>query len=314
VGIVENVPLNEGVRGGQFVTEDRAAEPDAGALVYYTFSGEDYFEAMGIEVVQGRTFEAADHLRNPGHALVSRSAAQLLWPGEDPIGRRVRPRDREEERWETVIGVVGDVLQNDLREQPLPMIYLPLAGTTPDAYRITTPGYVVKSRRAAQIAPEVRALVREVAPLAPVYRVYTMERLVADSMARLSFTMLTLGVASALALLLGAIGLFGVLSYVVSQRTREIGLRMALGAQAGRVQGMVVRQGLWIVLGGVALGVAVALGSTRALDRLLFGVEPVDPSTFLVMSVAMLAIGALASYLPARRASSVDPMESLRSD
>jgi ABC-type antimicrobial peptide transport system permease subunit len=177
-----------------------------------------------------------------------------------------------------------------------------------------SPAYVVKSPRAASLTREVRELVREIAPEAPVYREYTMEFLAQRSMVQLSFTMLTLGVVSALALILGAVGLYGLLSYVVAERTREIGVRMALGATAGAVRRQVVSQGAKIVMIGVVLGVGAALASTRLLGTLLFDVEAVDPTVFAAMSVTMIGIGVLASYVPARRASSVDPIEALRGD
>ena len=146
------------------------------------------------------------------------------------------------------------------------------------------------------------------------YRMYTMEQLAAGSMLGLSIMMFTLGIALMLALILGAVGLFGVLSYVVAERTQEIGVRMALGAKAKQIQRLVVAQGARVVILGVVIGVVVAGGggATRALGSLLYGVEPADTVTFLVMSVAMLVVGLLASYLPARRASNVDPIESLR--
>lgn len=146
------------------------------------------------------------------------------------------------------------------------------------------------------------------------YRVFTMAGLAQDSMVNLSFTMLTLGVVSALALILGAVGLYGVLSYVVAERTREIGVRMALGARAEQVRTMVVAQGARVVGAGVVIGIAVALASTRALSSLLFGVQAVDAAVYVGMSVMMVAVGLLATYLPARRASKVDPMESLRGE
>jgi putative ABC transport system permease protein len=161
---------------------------------------------------------------------------------------------------------------------------------------------------------EVRDLVREVAPEAPVYREYTMEFLSRRSMIQLSFTMLTLGVVSVLALILGAVGLYGVLSYVVAQRTREIGVRMALGATTGVVRRQVVSEGTKVVLVGVVIGVGAAFSSTRLLGTLLYGVRAVDPLVFAAMSLIMVGIGVLASYMPARRASSVDPIEALRSD
>ena len=244
--------------------------------------------------------------------MISRSAATLLWPGKDPIGRRVQLEGLT--TWETVVGVVEDVMQNDFREPPHALIYFPLVGPTPTSWAITSPAYVVKTRRAETIAPDIRALVREVAPTAPMYRTYTMAGLAKDSMMQLSFTLLTLGLASALALILGAVGLYGVLSYVVAQRTREIGVRMALGAEARRVRLMVVAQGARVVAAGVVIGVAAALAFTRALGSLLFGVKAVDALTFVGMSASMVAIGLLASYVPARRASRVDPIESLRGD
>jgi len=177
-----------------------------------------------------------------------------------------------------------------------------------------SPAYVVKSPRAEMLTRDVRALVREFAPEAPVYREFTMEFLARRSMLQLSFTMLTLGVVSGLALLLGVVGLYGVLSYVVAQRTREIGVRMALGATAAAVRQQVVAQGAKVVLVGVIIGVGAAVASTRLLGTLLFNVKAVDPLVFAAMSLMMIAMGVLASYMPARRASSVDPIEALRSD
>jgi len=177
-----------------------------------------------------------------------------------------------------------------------------------------SPAYVVKSSRAASLGREVRELVRQIAPEAPVYREYTMEFLARRSLVQLSFTMLTLGVVSALALILGALGLYGVLSYVVAGRTREIGVRMALGATAGAVLREVVSDGAKVVLVGIVVGVGAALVSTRFLSTLLYGVKAVDPVVFVGMSLMMLCVGMVASYMPARRASNVNPVESMRSD
>lgn len=309
VGIVENVPLNEGLRGSRYRREDMAGDTEAGTLLSTTWTAGDYFRTMGIEVLRGRTFTEADHVSQLGNAILSRSAAELMWPGENPIGRQLQSDGSE--TWETVVGVVEDVMQYSFRDAELPLVYLPLVGQTPGR-AISSPAYVVKTTRANEIAPEVRALVKEVAPGAPMYRVFTMEGLASDSMVQLSFTMLTLGIVSALALVLSAIGLFGVLSYVVAERTREIGVRMALGADPRRVQKMVVVQGTRVVTVGVVIGVGVAFAATRVLGNLLFEVGAVDAWTFVVMSTAMLLVGLLASYLPARRASSVDPVESLR--
>lgn len=313
VGIVENVPLNEGVGSTRFRTEDMAGDDDSGPLVSYTWAAGDYFEAMKIEVKRGRTFTEADHTTQLGNVLISQKAADLMWPGEDPIGKRVRPDDESWPHWETVVGVVDDVLQNDFRGEPEPMLYFPLVGQTAETSRtVSSPAYVVKTPRADVIAPEIRAIVREVAPTAPMYRQYTLEGLAADSMMRLSFTMLTLGIASSLALLLGIVGLYGVLSYAVAERTREIGLRMALGAEARRVRAMIVGQGAKVLAVGLVIGLAGAYFASRSLGDLLFHVQSFDAVTYLGVSALLLAVGLAAAWVPAWRASRVDPMESLR--
>jgi hypothetical protein len=267
---------------------------------------------MKIDVLAGRPLEANDHLSALPNVVLSRSAAALLWPAESAVGTRLKRQGLD--RWETVVGVVEDVMQDNFRDRPQPLVYFPLVGPTPTSWMISSPAYVVRTPRAEFIAPDIRAIVREIAPEAPMYRIYTMAGLARDSMVDVSFTMLTLGVASALALILGAVGLYGVLSYVVAERTREIGVRMALGAGAGQVRRMVVTQGVRVVLAGIAIGVVVAALSTRALGSLLFGVQAIDASTFVAMSAAMIAVGLLASYLPALRASRVDPIVSLRGD
>jgi predicted permease len=312
VGLVENVPLNESTASVRFRAEHMSVPVDDGPLLKATFAAGDYFKAMGIDVLAGRPFEDNDHLSALPNVVISRSAADILWPGENAIGRRVQRQGLTP--LFTVVGVVEDVMQDNFREAAQPLVYFPLVGPDPMNWLISSPAYVIKTTRADTIAPEVRAIVRDVAPEAPMYRVFTMEGLARDSMIGLSFTMLTLGVAAGLALVLGAVGLYGVLSYVVAERTREIGVRMALGARSGQVRRMVVSQGAAVVGAGVLAGVAVALAVTRALGSLLFEVEALDVATFAGMSALMMGVGLLASYMPARRASNVDPMVSLRGD
>jgi predicted permease len=312
VGLVENVPLDEGTRTQRFRSEDMPDGPDAGRRLDFTWAAGDYFRTMAIDVVEGRAFETADHVSALGNVVISRSAARALWPGQPAVGRRLQQEGSTD--WHTVVGVVEDVMQNEFRDAPQAHVYYPLQGPTPAAWSVTTPAYVLKTARAEVIAPDVRALVREIAPEAPMYRAYTMAGLAERSMVELSFTVLTLGVVSALALFLGALGLYGVLSFAVAERTREIGVRMALGASAAAVRRMVVGQGARVVAVGIGIGLAAALGATRALSGLLFGVAAVDAATFLAMSSLMLVVGGLAAYVPARRASRVDPCESLRSD
>jgi predicted permease len=311
VGVVNNIPLDEGTGGGRFLT-DAMSDDGGGVLLDQNFTGGDYFRAIGIRMLQGRAFSDNEAVTPNNSTILSRSAAEKLWPGQNALGQRIR-RVRGEQ-WFTVVGVVNDVKQDDWRDAGESVVYFPLTGPEPRAWAMGSPAYVVKSPRAGSLIREVRELVRQVAPEAPVYREFTMEFLAQRSMVQLSFTMLTLGVVSALALILGAIGLYGVLSYVVAERTREIGVRMALGASAGVVRRQVVSQGTKVVLVGVGVGIAAAFAATRLLGALLFDVKPVDPVVFAAMSVAMIGVGMLASYMPARRASVVDPIEALRGE
>ena len=310
VGLIENVPLDEGTAAARIRTEEMPL--DGGVRVGVTYAGADYYKTMGIKVLAGRPFTREDAVSTLGNALVSRSAAKRLWPDGNAVGRKIQIGRLK--TWETVVGVVEDVIQLDYRQPGQALVYLPMTGQSPDQWALTSPAYVVKTTRAETIAPDIRALVREIAPEAPMYRAYTMSFLAARSMRDLSFTTLTLSMVSLLALILGLVGLYGALSYVVAERTREIGVRMALGAQPERVRRMIVVQGGQVVLAGIAAGLIGAFFSTRALGQLLFGVESLDVTTFAATAAAMLLTGLLASYLPARRASSVDPIISLRSE
>ena len=312
VGVVNNIPLDEGTSTGRYLT-DSMDPAGGGALLDQNFAGGDYFRVMGINLLRGRELTRDEAVTLNQNIVISQSAAARLWPDQDPLGGRIRPANAEAQ-WFTVVGVVEDVKQDDWRDAGEAIVYFPLTGPTPDAWAMGSPAYVVKSPRAASLGREVRDLVRQVAPEAPVYREYTMEFLAQRSMVQLSFTMLTLGVVSVLAMILGAVGLYGVLSYVVAERTREIGVRMALGATAGAVRRMVVSQGAKVVLIGAVVGVLAALASTRFLETLLYEVDAVNPVVFVAMSIMMIGIGMLASYVPARRASNVDPIESLRTD
>jgi len=311
VGVVNNLPLDEGTGGGRFLN-DAMSDDGGGVLLDQNFTGGDYFRAMGIRLLSGRTFTEGEAVTPNNSIIISRSASQKLWPDQNAIGQRIhRPRGTSAF---TVVGVVNDVKQDDWRDAGEAVVYFPLTGPEPRTWAMGSPAYVVKSPRAASLAGEVRELVRQVAPEAPVYRGFTMEFLAQRSMVQLSFTMLTLGVVSALALILGAVGLYGVLSYVVAERTREIGVRMALGATAGVVRRQVVSQGTKVVLVGVGIGIAVAFAATRLLGALLYDVKAVDSVVFAAMSLAMIGVGMLASYVPARRASGVDPIEALRGE
>ena len=314
VGLVNTLPLDEGAGDARVATAGYGGPPQNAPRVRLTFADGDYFETMGISLLAGRTFERRAEPTADVNVIVSRSAAERLWPGENPIGQVLRPAGAGDAfPWITVGGVVEDVILADFREQsPEPLIYLPLVGPTASTWGVGTPAYVVRSPQAERLAPQVRALIQEIAPGAPMYRVFTMEALANRSMARLTFTMLTVFIAAALALILGAVGIYGTISYVVARRTREIGIRMALGAQAADVRRMVVTQGGRIALVGVVIGLGAAVFSARWLESLLFEVQARDPIVFAAVSVLMIGVALFASYLPARRASAVDPVEAIR--
>jgi predicted permease len=306
VGFISTLPLDEGAGRVNVTTPKIEASGAEAPLIRNAAAGGAYFQAMGIALVRGRYFERVEEEQGIPNVIVSETAARILFPNEDPLGQKVRPAAGGQ-NWFTVIGVVEDVKVDDIRRQtPDAMVYLPGVSTSP--------AYVIKSSRADQLGPDVRAVIREVAPQSPMYRVFTMKTLAARAMASLSFTMLMVGIAAVLALVLGAVGLYGVLSYSVARRAQEIGVRMALGAEASAVRRMFMWQGTRMAMLGIAIGVLVAAGLTTYVQTLLFGINRLDITAFAGMSAVMLAVALLASYIPARRASRVDPMLALRGE
>ncbi len=275
-----------------------------------------YFEAMGIPILQGRDYHSGDFREGVTNIIVNQELAERYWPGENPIGKRLRLGSSsapEPLPWITVVGVVGSVRQESLREAPGPLIYYGLNQTAPNGTpRALT--YVIKGPDLAARADAVRAAVWSLDDGMPIAAMEPLSDLVDRSIVQFTFTMLTLGIAAVMALVLGAIGLYGVLSYAVTQRTREIGVRLALGAPPARVMRSVVLDGAAVTSVGLLVGIAGALGLTRFLSQLLYETEPLDIGTFAAMTATLLAVAVLASFLPARRAAAVSPMESMRDD
>ncbi|HEY1496956.1 MAG TPA: ABC transporter permease [Candidatus Solibacter sp.] len=269
----------------------------------------EYFRALGISLRRGRLFAEDDDAAHAQVALLNDLAAQRLWPGEDPVGRKVRTGGSSGP-WRTVVGVVGDVYQYGLDSRKTLQIYVPYA-------QFRVPGVTMVLRSGGDpmdLVPAIRAQLRAIDPELPLVKVASMDQVMADSVAGRRFSMLLLAALGACAMLLAAIGIYGVTAYSVTQRTAEFGIRMALGAQTGSVIALVMRHNLLLIGAGSAIGIAASLLCTRFLGGLLFGVSAVDPVTFALAAGALAVVAMAASYIPARRATRVDPMTALRSD
>jgi predicted permease len=270
-----------------------------------------YFRAMNIPLLRGRLFDDRDAPNSPHVALISKSLADKRWPNEDVIGKVIEFGNMDGDlRPFTIIGVVGDVREADLTEQPRPTFYAfyrqrPHVASTFDIIvqgaNAETPSVIATARRA----------VHELRPDVPP-RISTVEAVVSSSIANQRFTLLLIGVFGASALLLAALGVYGVIAYLVANRRQEIGVRIALGAQSGDVLRMVLREGVVLAVAGVVVGGAAAVALTRLIAGLLYGVSPLDPVSFPVVAAGLIAVALLASFLPARRAARINPLTALR--
>ncbi|HEX8694878.1 MAG TPA: ABC transporter permease [Longimicrobium sp.] len=272
-----------------------------------------YFAAMGMPVAAGRDFTEHDRAGAPPVAVVSRSFARRYWPGEDPLGRRFRLGGLDS-AWVAVVGVVSDIRARGFTDEPEPTMYFPHAQAATSSYFVPrTMSLVVRtSGDPARVANPVRAAVRALDPMVPVSSVRTLEAVVGTATADRRFTTGLIAGFAALAMVLAGIGIYGVISYAVSERTFEIGVRMALGAEKGAVLALVMRDGARLALAGVALGAAGSVALARGIRSLLVGVPAVDVATLLAVGALLGAVAALASLLPARRATAVSPTEALR--
>jgi putative ABC transport system permease protein len=309
-GMINFLPLYGGLGSNTAFKIEGRPEPPPGQLPGTDVRVADagYFASMGVPLLRGRNFSDAE-LREPKKViLINEALARKHFPNEDPIGRRLDVAMFENPFWAEIVGVVGNVRYDSLIDESPPAVYFP----HPDlAYPFMT--LVIRSDvEPTALAPSIQREIRALDPNQPVSDVRTMDQVMTEWVARSRFNTLLLGLFAALATLLSAVGIFGVMNYSVALRTREIGLRLAVGAQPRQVLMLILKQGLVLTIVGVVLGLAAAFALTRLLAGLLFGVGAVDPTTFTTISLLLVIVSLLACYLPARRAMRIDPLRALR--
>jgi predicted permease len=310
VALASDLPLGGSTSGGPIELEGMHDTPAGGEIRMFRHRvTPGFFSTLGIPLIKGRDFTASDHAQSPGVVIISESMARRYWPNEDPLGKRLRETSSGDS-WLSIVGVVGEVKYRGLPQNPNadPDVYFPLLQEPNRSLFLA----VRTSVDPASLAAGARGALRKLDPDLPAYRVTTMAERVANQSTQSRFSAWLLGIFSALALVLAAVGIYSVMAYAVEQRSREIGIRVALGASSAVVLKMVIGQGMRLALLGIALGLGAALALTQTMKRLLFGVSATDSMTFIGVAVLLALVALVACYVPARRASKVDPMVVLR--
>jgi predicted permease len=299
--------------------QDRAyAEGELPPLRRFKWISPGFFGTLGTTLIAGRDLTWSDTYQKLPVAIVSENFAREYWGNaNNALGKRIRVASVDD--WREIIGVVGDVYDNGVSEKAPTLVYWPIMMNNFEGQKEMmrrSVSFAIRSPRAGSesFLKEVRQTVWSVDANVPLAEVHTLGYFYTQSMARTSFTLVMLGVAGGMALLLGIVGIYGVIAYSVSQRTREIGIRMALGAQQPMLISMFVRHGLWLTGIGVACGLAGAFAVMRLMSALLFNVSPVDPITYAAVTAGVVVTAYLACYLPSRRAAAVDPVDALRAE
>jgi putative ABC transport system permease protein len=309
VSIASDVPLG-GVVSAINIAVEGGTETENVIRAYTHRVSPRFFSTLGIPLLRGRDFSPQDSAQAPKVIIISDSMARRFWPGQDPVGKRISRGSGEHLRWYSIIGVAGDVKHRSLvRDQDRdPDLYFPLA-QEPDT------GLVVSVRAAGDTASVISALRRELLsldPTLPLYDIATMDQFLDDQMTEERFSTLLLGIFALLAIVLASVGIYGVMSYSVAERTHEFGIRLALGAGQRDVLKLVIGQGMIVVLIGISIGLGAALALTRLIATMLYSVSATDPMTFAIVSLLLATVALVACYVPARRATKVDPLVALR--
>ncbi|HKP13639.1 MAG TPA: ABC transporter permease [Blastocatellia bacterium] len=303
------VPLSGQVPTSTFAIEGQPAEPSGQVNnTQFQVVSPSFFQTLGIPLLRGRWFDSQDRPDSTGVVVINETLAERFWPGQDPIGKRIALKDFGSGDWLSIIGVVGSVRYEGLNLRPDLQMYLAYTQTPWKDLALL----VRTTADPMRLVASVRDKVHEVDDEQPLYNVRTMNEVVADSVAQPRFNTQLISILTAVALTLTVIGVYGVISYSVSQRTHEIGIRMALGAQTPHILGMIIAQGLRLAIWGIAIGLLTALFVTRLMASLLYGVSAKDPLVFLAVPALLAGVILAACYLPARRATKVDPMIALR--
>jgi predicted permease len=309
-GVVNHLPIRGDLWRSSFSAEGDAAAAGDPPSASYRVTTPGYFEAMGIPLLRGRAFGVADAEGSPPVVLVNRTLAERLLPGRDPVGARIR-LGGDEDPWLTVIGVVGDASQESLLEPVIPEVYYPYAQNPVGWFR---EGTLVAHASSAGLAAALRREANAIDPGVAVADPLLMSQVLAEDLRRERTNSWLLGVFAAIAVTLALVGLYGVISYLVGQRTHEMGVRVALGARAADITRMVLGESLAVTGAAVAVGLGLALLLTRLLVHMLYGVTATDPVIFAGVAVGIAAVATLAAAIPARRAARVDPMTALRGE
>ncbi len=308
VGGVNQLPLGGGRSSAGITVEGQTSQSESPGAIEPALASPGYFDAMGIKLVSGRLFTDQDDEKAPGAVVISQKLANAFFSGQDPIGKRIKFGGiASQSPWQTVIGVVRDVKSQGLGVESRPQMYRSLLQISNLSLTL-----VIRASNPGGLSEAARAAVSSVDPDLPVYSARTMDEVMSAAVAEQRFAMLMLGLFALIALILSSVGIYGVMSYTVSQRTHEIGIRMALGARPGDVLRMIIAQGLTLIAAGMAAGLAAAFAVTRFIAFLLFSTSPTDALTFASVAALLGAVALLACYLPARRATKVDPMIALR--
>jgi len=311
VGAINTLPLAKGPTFAFRIEGRPQLSIDQWPHANYRSVSVDYFRALSIPIVQGRTFEERDNAANPLVVVINQAAAASSFPGEYPVGKRIGfgGTDRNNQPvWFEIVGVVANVRSIELQEEPQPEVYLSSLQDT-----FSEMSFVIRTQiEPAGLTAAVREAVQDVDRSQPVASIRTMESIVSEAVTQPRFNLTLLGIFGSIALILSAAGIYGVTSYTVTQRTHEIGIRMAVGARENDVLRLMMRQGMVPAISGLAIGLAAASVLTRLMENFLLGVSATDPLTFGALSILLLSVALLACYFPARKATKVDPMIALR--